>query len=182
MIDRGVSIVICCHNSSRRLPETLKHIALQAVPGYISWEVIIVDNASEDETALTAKNEWNKYNCKASFSIIEQPEIGLSHARQKGFDSARYGYILFCDDDNWLQKDYVSTAYQIMEKNQKIGILGGHGEPVFEIAPPEWIKKVRLFAVGPQAGDSGRVDKNFVYGAGFVIRKAAYERVKKQGI
>lgn len=54
-IRAGVSIVICCYNSASRLPETLQHIAEQEVAANISWEVIVVDNASTDNTQEIAK-------------------------------------------------------------------------------------------------------------------------------
>ena len=47
----GVSIVICCHNSAKLLPRTLEHLRAQEVDSTIPWEVIVVDNASTDNTA-----------------------------------------------------------------------------------------------------------------------------------
>jgi uncharacterized protein (DUF1919 family) len=43
----GVSIIICCYNSEKLLPETLKHISMQKVDNDLRWEVIIVNNNKE---------------------------------------------------------------------------------------------------------------------------------------
>lgn len=177
MIKKGVSLVICCHNSAERLPETIKHIALQKISKEILWEVIIVDNASTDETVRVANLEWGKFGSAVPFNIVHQPKIGLRNARKMGFDYARYDFVLFCDDDNWLEEKYVETAYNILVKRETIGILGGLGEPVFEGSPPEWMGMLKLFAVGPQATRSGKAESHVVYGAGFVIRQSAYNKL-----
>lgn len=182
MTEKGVSLVICCHNSAERLPETLKHIALQKVKKEILWEVVVVDNASTDETAKVADYTWKGFDAEVSFYIVDQPIIGLSNARKMGFECARYEFVLFCDDDNWLDENYVETAYNILSTNKSIGILGGLGEPVFEGNPPEWMGMLRLFAVGPQGTQSGKVDSHVVFGAGFVIRQSAYSKLTKAKI
>lgn len=179
MTEKGVSVVICCHNSAERLPETIKYIALQKVRKEILWEVIIVDNASTDTTVSIAASTWDLFDSKVSFNIKHQPIIGLRNAREMGFDCARYDYVLFCDDDNWLEEKYVETTYDLLSNNDKIGVLGGYGEPVFEHGPPEWMGMLQLFAVGPQGAKSGKVKRHVVYGAGFVIRKTAYNKLLK---
>ena len=36
----GVSVIVCCHDSAARLPETLAHLARQKVDPGIPWEVL----------------------------------------------------------------------------------------------------------------------------------------------
>ena len=92
----GISIIICCYNSAARLPETIKHLAIQCVPQGILWEVIIVNNASTDDTKLVANAEWAKYNTSAwGFKIVDEQEAGLSFAREKGIRASKFNYIIF---------------------------------------------------------------------------------------
>lgn len=181
----GVSVIICCYNSAKRLPETLQHLALQEVPDHISWEIIVVNNASTDDTAQVAKEEWAKYSLPTPFKIVDQPEPGLSKAREKGFEIAKYNYCLFCDDDNWLQKDYVSIAFETMESDPMIGAVGGQGEPVVsnkELLP--WVLSNKVsYAIGPQHNISGDITliKGKIYGAGAVFCKSSYFDLKRSG-
>ncbi len=175
----GVSIVLCTYNGAERLPETIGHIARQKVSEGILWEVIIVDNNSNDNSAEIANNEWNKYGCATSFIVKHQPKQGLTPAREMGFATALYDYILLCDDDNWLCENYVENAFHLMHQHPEIGILGGVGELVYEQEPPGWLWDFRILASGPQAWESGRVKRNLVYGAGAVIRKEGLELLKK---
>jgi glycosyltransferase involved in cell wall biosynthesis len=177
----GVSIIICCHNGEARLPETIKHICMQQVPAFIPWELVIVDNDSTDQTAAVAENEWRKYSPAASFRIVREEKLGLNYARTRGFQEAAYEFMLMCDDDNWLSPTYVSTVFNVMSVNPRIGALGGHGILLLEIPVPEWFLAAHIFASGPQGQRSGKVTGNRVYGAGCVIRKSAYQRLSALG-
>ncbi len=177
----GVTIVICTYNGARMLPDTLAHIAQQRVPPHICWEVIVVDNASTDDTSEVVKAVWAKSGGTAPFTLLHQPKPGLTYARELALESARYEYIIFCDDDNWLAPDYVSVAYELMQQHPSIGALGGHGELVYETPPPAWAAAMPIFANGRQASKPGKVYRNAVYGAGCVIRKSAYMAVATAG-
>lgn len=181
MIQPGVSLVICTYNGASKLPDTLMHIARQKVPGHIPWEFILVDNNSSDTTQQVARGEWDKYNHPVELKICEEQNPGLSYARSKGFSCARYEYIILCDDDNWLDENYVRLVYEVMLGNGNIGALGGNGELVYETEPPEWVKEFSVFAGGAQASKSGPVKRNTLYGAGCVIRKSAYEKLFRNG-
>lgn len=180
-INKGISVIVCCYNSSNRLPETIHYLSRQAVPPHINWEIIIVNNASTDNTKETAQVEWNKHNSKVDFKIIDQPIAGLQAAREKGIEASNYEYLLFCDDDNWLSVSYINTAYEIMSSDDKIGILGGLSEPFFEQRPPKWFEENKFsFAVGKQAEKSGEI-KGSVYGAGMILRKSAWMELINHG-
>jgi|GEM_PF-334738 len=181
MTQPGVSIVICCHNGAERLPATIRHIAKQNVPEYIPWEVIIVDNRSSDRSAMFARSEWSKHNTRTPFRIVLEYALGLSHARSRGFQEAKYECVIMCDDDNWLAPDYVANVFNIMMHKPRVGALGGLGRLVFEITPPSYIEHSNIFAGGEQAPRSGKVLVNKIYGAGCVIRKSAYERLYRIG-
>jgi glycosyltransferase involved in cell wall biosynthesis len=176
-LNSGVSIIVCCYNSSERLPETIKHLALQKVPVPIKWEIIIIDNASTDSTAITAAAEWEKYDLtNVSFNIVNQPLAGLSHARDMGLSYARYEYLLFCDDDNWLCDDYVERAFKIMNSDNQIGVLGGYG--LIEAQQPAILSEELLKFTTVWGSQTWAADSHWVYGAGSVYRKSILLELK----
>lgn len=183
-INNGVSIVLCCYNSACRLPVTLNHIALQKVTPDIPWEVIIVNNNSTDNTVEIAKLEWAKHNCNVPFLIVDESEQGLSNARKKGVDSAKYGYLIFCDDDNWLGNNYVENASNILENNPAIGVIGGFIQAVTEGNPPIWFQSYSdWYACGSQSYKDGDIsEKTYVWGAGMVLRKEIYYKILQLNI
>lgn len=181
---KGVSVIICCYNSANRLLETIKHIALQKVPNDVLWEVIIVDNASSDGTALIAQNEWKKYNLSnVKFSVLTEPQPGLTYARNKGVINAIFELILFCDDDNWLHCDYIANGYKILENDITIGVLAGRSEVVSDIPIPFWFSTYQnSYAVGVLSLNSGDVtNRRDVWGAGMMFRKSVYTKLLSSG-
>jgi len=176
-MNEGVSIIICCYNSSLRIKETLKHIAVQQFSD-INCEVILVDNASTDNTAGAAKLAWSETkNTNIDFHIVHEPAPGLSYAREKGTNEANFEFLIFCDDDNWLGENYVQNVYTLFKSNPDVAILGGLGIPEFEnpLSKPVWFDKFyHGYAVGPQAEKECII--NGVYGAGMAVRKSKLKK------
>ena len=180
----GVSVVVCCYNSVDRLPPTIAHLARQRVPDGVAWEVVVADDASTDATAATAAASWQEHGVDVPFRVVAQPEPGLSAARAKGLEVATHGIRIFCDDDNWLAKDYVARAFEAMRSNASAAVLGGRGAPALAADPPAWFAHyATYYALGPQAEATGDVTeaKGYVYGAGLVLRRSAWDELCAHG-
>ena len=179
MNKKGISIIICCYNSESRLPKTLEYLSQQTISKDIPVELIIVNNASTDNTKEVALKEWNKYSCHFSFQIIDEEKPGQMFARKRGAQEAQYEYVLFCDDDNWLQSDYLQIAFDLMESDDKIGALGGQSIAVSEIDFPDWFPEfAEGYAVGKQLEESGDISKKgLLWGAGMVARNSLLNKV-----
>ena len=117
----GISIIICCYNGASRITDALKHLSKQKVNG-IAWEILPVDNASTDNTEKVATKFWSTVGVKPMLRIIHESKPGLSFARERGIQEAKFDIIIFCDDDNWLCDTYVQTAHRII--GQRIQISG----------------------------------------------------------
>lgn len=179
---RSVSIIICCYNSASRIQETLKHIALQKIPENIECEVVVVNNASSDNTKQIAELSWAEFkNKQIDFIIVDQPIPGLANARIKGMETASGNIFLFCDDDNYLFKDYIEKGIAIFAQDNSIAIIGGHPLPLLEFYPGQWIEQVySAMAIGPRAEVSCYID--WVYGAGMFVKKELFLELKKRNI
>jgi glycosyltransferase involved in cell wall biosynthesis len=177
----AISVVICCYNSAERLPATLSHLAAQAFEG--EWEVVLVDNNSEDGTAELAQRVWTEFDNKAQLRVIDEVKRGVHHARFTGIKNAQYDIVVFCDDDNWLSRNYLSTAETLMQ-DRSIGVYGGRGEAAFEVAEPDWFRQYEaVFGCGRQAPVDGSLgwDQVGMYSAGMVIRREAAMKILDSG-
>ena len=180
----GVSVVVCCHNSARRLPPTLAHLAAQNVPPGLSCELVIVDNASTDDTAAVALAQWPP-TAPFPLRITSEPEPGLIHARRRGMAERGTEVVSFIDDDNWVCPNWVCLAAEIMADHPEVGACGGATEAVFEAPPPAWFTQYQgNFAVGPQFQTSGDVTEagGMLWGAGLTVRAAAWDEVLRSGV
>jgi glycosyltransferase involved in cell wall biosynthesis len=173
---------MCCHNSAQRLPATLAHLARQEDPGVL-WEVVLVDNASTDHTGEVARQLWAPLSC-VQFRVVLESTLGLTSARLKGIEASRYEFIVFVDDDNWLDTGYLRTAHEVMASSERIGVCGGVSEGALEIEPPPWFPRVTsAYAIGdfgPVAHDPGDQGR-WLCGAGLVLRRSAWQDLKDLG-
>ncbi len=169
---KGISVVICCYNSRFRLEPTLTHLANQDING-LSAELIIVDNNSNDGTANYASSQWVRLGQPYSLTIVNEPKQGLSNARHSGALAANFEYMVFCDDDNWLAPDYLMLACSIMNRDSKIGALGGFASATADVDFPDWFETFKGgYAISDESIESGFLpDGIYLTGAGMVLRR-----------
>jgi len=183
----GVTVLICTYNGKKNLPLTLSYLAKQKVEPRTPWEILLIDNASSDNSAQVASDTWSKYKGQVPLTILRENKPGKDNAIDLGLQKAKYSFVVICDDDNWLQENYVQLAYSIMTKNPEIGMLGGKGVASFEedCVVPKWFDRFqKYYAVGSQNFLSGEITNywpvyRFIWGAGAVINLKAYLFLKR---
>lgn len=177
-----ITVIVCCYNSAARLPASLESLAGQEAKG-VPWELVLVDNASTDHTAKIARKLWTDLKAPVPLKIVSEDEPGLSHARLRGVQEARYETVGFVDDDNWLDPAWVCLAAQTMAENPRIGLLGsGNIEAVFERPVPEWVSNFApLLACATMAGSELQIIRpgGTVAGAGMVTRKQVFRDMRE---
>lgn len=177
----GITVIICCFNSSSRLKPTLLHLARQVCP--LECELIVVDNNSSDDTAEFALAEWRRLGEPFPIRIVSELTPGLANARRTGAQSASYDILCFCDDDNWLSEDYLRIAFEVMSSDQRIGVLAGQNVATSDDDLPNWFYSYyRAFACGVLSLESGDVTRRLeVWGAGMVLRKSVFLSLIQSG-
>lgn len=171
MID--ISVILCCYNGRERLRPTLEHLAKQKVATTVQWELIFVDNASTDGSADYAQALWKESCAKVLIRIVTVKQPGLIFARKAGVMQSNGKYIIFCDDDNWLQEDYLQIVYDLFTSNSTYGAVGGKGIGVADVPLPEqWAQWDGDYACGEIAPHSCICDDiRTLFGAGLAIRR-----------
>ena len=184
MNDNGVSFIVCTFNGAARIPRVLGHLARQVVPMGVEYEVIIVDNASTDNTSDIARQCWLALDMSVAFHIVREMRSGLSFARAAGIKTARYEILSFIDDDNLIASDWCSRIVEKMRSNPQLGAIGGRGVAEFEgvVSPPHWFARYqRAYAVGPQIRERPARALVKLYGAGLTVRKLALQTLSARG-
>jgi glycosyltransferase involved in cell wall biosynthesis len=104
---------------------------------------------------------------------LDELKPGLNYARIKGISNASFEWVLFCDDDNILDRNYLNLLFEIIRSNSQLGAIGGCGFPLFLGKPPEWFSNFsHSYAVGPQSLSNGIMKiGTFLYGACLAIKK-----------
>src|SRR5262245_64018752 len=90
--------------------------------------------------------------------VVREPLAGLSHARRRGLEAAKYEFVSFVDDDNWVCSNWVSLVHEIFVSRPDVAACGGAAEAVFESPPPAWFSTYHgSFAIGQQHSQAGDV-------------------------
>jgi glycosyltransferase involved in cell wall biosynthesis len=179
----GVSVAICTHNGASRLPETLAYLARQIVPAALPWEVLVIDNASTDGSAVVARQTWHA-RPSVPLRIVSESKLGLSHARRRALDAASYSIVSFVDDDNWVSQNWVARTAEMMGANPRVGACGGLGTAVSTSDLPSWFDQLcGCYAVGPQGPAPGNVTgtTGILFGAGLNVRRKAWRQLREAG-
>lgn len=116
MVD--VSVIICTHNPRLHyLTRVLDALRGQTLP-MEQWELLIIDNASQQPlTAATWNLSWHP-----RARIVREEELGLSAARMRGMREAASELLVFVDDDNVLDSDYLAQALSIGSEWPRLGV------------------------------------------------------------
>jgi len=173
----GVSAVVCCYNSAEVITPTIASLSNQEVPPGFGYEVILVDNNCGDETVELAEKAWQNPSCP--LKIVKEEKTGLLYARETGVSYARYDILLFVDDDNTLNNDWVKKLVRIYGSMPRVGTVGGFNHPLFQGEKPSWFDRFQVtYACGPVVG--GRIKLPF--GAGLSFRTAVIKEIFSSGL
>lgn len=136
----SISVVICTYNRQKFIGECLRCLSLQDVAP-TAWEVIIVDNASTDQTAAIVL-QFIAAHPLLPFRYVAEPQKGLSFARNRGIAEAAADLITFIDDDAEAVPHFVSTVLQFMQAHPEAAGAGGRVIPKYSESPePVWMNK-----------------------------------------
>jgi SAM-dependent methyltransferase len=164
-----LSIVICTYNRAELLADVLADLARQTADR-ADFEVLVVDNNSADETGAVVRRfagEGIQYHLET--------RQGLSHARNRGWQSARGRYVAYLDDDVEVPADWVAAALGVIASVAPAAFGGPHGA-FYKTPKPRWYKDDYASAgYGETARPLGRHE--YLSGMNLVFRKDILARL-----
>ncbi len=113
-----VSVIIVNYNTCRLTKECVDSIIVNTKD--INYEIIIVDNASEDESKLCFTND-----CRVTY-IYSNDNIGFGKANNIGVEYAHGRNILFLNSDTLLMNNAIKELSEYLDDHQDVGACGGN--------------------------------------------------------
>ncbi len=159
-----VSVVIPAYNEQGFIEKTLK--SLQKQDYKQSFEVIVVDNGSKDQTAEIAK--------KHGAVVICETKKGVQFARQAGFKAAKGKYIASTDADTVLPQNWLSKMAKALQKDQNLVAVGGW----FHHESGSFSTRIIINHFSKTAAKlyKNTTQKSVLSGANFMVKKSAFQK------
>jgi len=108
-----VSIITPLYNSNNFVGNTIKSVQAQT---YLNWELIIIDDASTDESAKIAES-FSTQDKRIKLIKLDSNK-GPAVARNKGIKECSGRYIAFLDSDDLWHEQKLNKQINYMKKNQ----------------------------------------------------------------
>jgi glycosyltransferase involved in cell wall biosynthesis len=131
-----ISVIVCTHNPRDEfLTRALGALERQSLP-HRDWELIVIDNASTERLDTRLDLSWH-----ASGRVVRENELGLTPARLRGIRESKGEVLVFVDDDNVLDHDYLAQVHSVASTHPFLGAWSGSVKAEFEVEPPEWTRR-----------------------------------------
>ena len=112
-----VSIILVNYNSAKLLRQCLKSIYEQTKE--ISFEIIVVDNASSDNSRQIVRSEFPHVHL-----IESSGNLGFSRGNNLGVSLAKGMYLLFLNTDTILFENSVKLLADFLDEHPEVGAVG----------------------------------------------------------
>ncbi|MEK6334887.1 MAG: glycosyltransferase [Acidobacteriota bacterium] len=166
-----LSVITCGHNSrADHLKQVLAALRVQSL-AKDQWEYLLIDNASTQSL-----NEAFDLSWQPQARHVREEKLGLTHARLRGIAESSGEILVFVDDDNVLDNDYLAEVIRIAGAWPMIGAFSGQVRPQFEETPPDWTRRYwRRLAINEFQQDSWSnvscLEQTAPNGAGLCVRR-----------
>src|SRR5437763_7944598 len=166
----NVSVAIATYNRAGEVERTLATLGRLDTAGCPEYEVLVVDNNSTDATAEVVGRMAPLFAGRLRY--VREPRQGLSHARNRAIDEARFEVVAYLDDDVDVDPGWLANLCAAYAGGDVAGV-GGRAYLVYPGRRPRWLGEsveglLTKVELGPRRRPAG-VDE--LYGVNLSFRK-----------
>jgi succinoglycan biosynthesis protein ExoM len=137
-----ITVCICTYRRPALLSRLLLDLAVQETEDAFDYSIVVVDNDKAQSAHLAVESFARRSTIALGYHV--EPHQNIALARNKTVANADADLLAFIDDDEFPPKRWLLTLYRALAHYRCDGVLGPV-LPSFEQAPPEWVRKARLF-------------------------------------
>jgi glycosyltransferase involved in cell wall biosynthesis len=169
----AISVLIATRNRANSLNHVLSGLmALQ--PQQLRFEVLVVDNGSQDETPLILGRPWDRFTLIPLYEEV----MGKSRALNRALEKASGELLVFTDDDVTVSADWLMSLYASALRFPTADVFCGPIVPNFPPHTPQWLPAhpfagVMFGKFEPQLPEGPLPDVLVPFGANFAVRSSA---------
>jgi glycosyltransferase involved in cell wall biosynthesis len=113
-----ISFIIPAYNEESYIRHCLDAI-IHAIGGHAGYEIIVVDNNSNDKTCEIVAKEY------PAIRLIHEPRRGANRAREAGFVVSKGDLVAFLDADTELSSGWIDRAERAFAKDPNLVCISG---------------------------------------------------------
>jgi glycosyltransferase involved in cell wall biosynthesis len=172
-----ITVVLCTYNRCRSLSEALTSLAASMLPDSVSWEVLVVDNNSNDQTRDVVEEFCNRY--PGHFRYLLESRPGKTFALNAGIGESQSDILAFTDDDVTVDPAWLQNLTAALHGSDWAG-SSGRTLPGGHFAPPRWVPLGRPYILAPLAlfdpGPQARQLDEAPFGNNMAYRREVFEK------
>lgn len=121
-----ISVLLSTYRRSALLAQTLESLCRMDAGG-LRWEVLVVDNAGDEETRRTAE----RMRGRLQIACLREPRKGKNNALNRAVEEARGALLVFTDDDIIADRFWLREMREGAERWPGFPVFGGRILPRF---------------------------------------------------
>lgn len=178
-VDRtDLTVAIPTYNGESRLPGLLEALRQQVVPPGVSWEVLVVDNCSTDQTAGVVRAHQERWRQNVALRLCREERPGTAFARQRAIREALGEVVGLLDDDNLPEPEWIASAWESLAVRPRAGAVASRIRGQFGAEPPAGFERIASFLGITERGDEAALyspsSKQLPPAAGLAVRRCAW--------
>ncbi len=134
-----ISLIIPTHNRAAQLIAALESVITQTLP-FDQWECVVVNNRSTDDTT-NRFSEFAAQHPSYNLRMVNEPEAGVSYARNRGVAEAQASLLAFIDDDERITSEFLEAYLTLFENTPRAMVAGGKIIAEYPEGRPAWLSK-----------------------------------------
>lgn len=132
-----ISVIICTYNRSELLKNTLEDIVNSDVADDLSYEVLVIDNNSNDNTQQICEDFIGRFPDKIRYCF--EGRQGKTFALNTGIKIANGTILAFTDDDVEIDNKWLASIKAAFDAHPSCRAFGGRVIPLWPNEMPSWI-------------------------------------------
>ena len=178
-----ITVVVATLNRAALLAEMLQSLAQQQTRQEFTYEVVVVDNGSTDETGAQLRRLAASYPVRLT-ALVER-QLGKPAALNTGIATSEGRIVVVTDDDVVADPTWLLALWHCFRETEA-GAVGGRVMPLWVDGRPEWLTDHlmgHLGTLGCLNFGSSRIvlsegpDKYWVVGSNIAVRREVVERL-----
>ncbi len=170
-----ISVVVPTCNRPKMLLNCIESIRVNS---YSHYEIVVVDQSSDNRTEKQIKD---RFNDDSRIVYLHSDIKCSSDSRNKGWQMAKGEIIAFTDDDAFVDAGWLEAFSETFNQEQEhIGIVGGRIVPIFQIPRPSWLPPEKDYFL-PSFDIGGEMkpfpEESLPIGVNFALWKSILEEI-----